>query len=128
MSKEKIEQNRLILELRDQKKMSWQQILQELHRRGHSDLKRWASVKTKYYTTKNRQKGSVKKTEKKKITKAPSKQITKAPSQKVYKRATYYLTKEQVRDITILAARREIQKSELMRQIITEYLSKQSDL
>ena len=128
MTQEKVDQNRLILELRDRKKLTWQEILDELTKRGLSGLGAPASVKMKYYATKRRQRVSARGPEKQTVTKAPGKQITKAPTQQVYKRATYHLTREHVRDIAILAARREVQKSELMRHIVTEYLSKQRDL
>ena len=37
MTQENVEQNRLILELRDEKKLSWQEILDELRKQGFTE-------------------------------------------------------------------------------------------
>lgn len=122
MSKPKTERNALILELRDEKGYSFSQIDKELKRRGLTGLKDPNSVKMQYHRLKKAKK-PVTTTLSKQITKTPSKQRVKAESKQVYQRATYRLTREQIRDINILAAKREVQRSALVRQIISGYLS-----
>jgi transposase len=62
------------------------------------------------------------------VDKSTSQQITKSTNQQVYKRATYYLTPEIVKKIKLLAVKRDVDTSNLMREILTEYLSQQGDL
>lgn len=54
------------------------------------------------------------------------KQVDKSISGQVHKRATYYLTPEMIKEIKLLAVQRGIDTSELVREIFTEYLSKQN--
>ena len=125
MSRKKTERNELILELAD-KGYIYKQILEKLREKGFTGLKDEKSVGMQLSRLRKGKK--VITTPSKQITKAKNKQSAKAPSKQVYQRATYHLTKEQIRDLNILAAKREVQRSALIRQIVTEYLSKQNDL
>lgn len=59
------------------------------------------------------------------VNKTPSKRRDKSTSQQVYKRVTYYLAPEMIKKIKLLAVQRDIDISELVREILTGYLSKQ---
>ena len=125
MSRPKTQRNKLILELAD-KGYTHKQILEELRKKGFTGLKDKKSVGMQLSRLRRGKKPIT--TPSKQITKAPSKQRAKVKVKEEHERATYHLTREQRRDIGILAAKREIDRSALVRQIITEYLSKQRDL
>lgn len=53
-------------------------------------------------------------------------QVDKSISGQVHKRVTYYLTPGMIREIRLLAVKRDIDTSELVREIFTKYLRKQN--
>lgn len=123
MSREKVAQNKLILELRDQKKMNWQQILDELHRRGHSGLSGPASVKTKYCAMKRRQKVSVREPEKKIAENKERKKEIKTESQE-YGNLTIKIPVNLIIKIKMKAARERKTMAALVEETLTRDLSK----
>lgn len=60
------------------------------------------------------------------VSKSP--QVDKSISPLVHKRATYYLSPEIVRKIKEIALSRDIDRSELVRKILSEWISEQVDL
>jgi len=57
-----------------------------------------------------------------------SRHVTKSPKRQKYKRITFYMEPEMVKQIKLLAIKRDIDISELGRQVFFEYLRQQNDL
>ncbi|MEA1965187.1 MAG: CopG family transcriptional regulator [Candidatus Aerophobetes bacterium] len=125
MLKEK--RNTLIIKTWNEGKSN-QEILTTLKRAGYKDLKDTHSLSGVVARLKRVGKLPKERPQSQQVDKLTSQQITKSISQQVYKRATYYLTPEIVKKIKLLAVQRDKDASELMREILGEYLSQQGDL
>lgn len=129
----KEERNALIIKLWNEGRSN-QRILTVLQKTGYQDLKNAHSLSgvisrlQRSGKLPRERKQQTDKAISKQITKSQSKQINKSTSQQVYKRATYYLAPEMIKYVKILAIKRDVDASTLVRDILTKYLSRQGDL
>ena len=118
MTQENVEQNRLILKLRDENKLSWQEILDELIKQGLSGLSGPDSVKMKYYAVKKREKAGP----------SPRQPLTSPSTSPVTwtstKRMTFWLPGDMIRKIKSRAKSEKRTASDIAREILGEYLRK----
>ena len=131
----KEERNALIVKLYGDK--TNREILTALQRAGYKDLKDTRSLTGTIARLKRAGKlpkervqmeQQTDKAISKQITKPRSKQVVKSISKQVYKRATYYLAPQVIKRVKILAVKRDVDASALVRDILTKYLSRQGDL
>jgi len=140
----KQERNQLVVKLYNEGKAN-QEILAALQRAGYRDLKDTRSLTGTIARLKRAGKLSerrvrigqqidkvtskqITKLQSKQVIKSTSKQVIKSTSKQVYKRATYYLALEVIKQVKILAIKRDVDASALVRDILTKYLSRQGDL
>lgn len=129
MTQEKVEQNALIVQLREKKGYTWQQILDELNTRGLSGLSSKDSVKMKYYAVKRRQpSGKVTSTSTSMVTQeAPKKEqvtspVTSTPTSTSTRRMTFWLPKEMIRELKSRSVRERRTASDILREVLGKYL------
>lgn len=129
MSREKSERNRLITTLYNQGKND-REILEALLKAGFDDYKKVKSVTMQL--SRLRKAGKIpkerpgrvtKKRRKQQVKKAISPHIDKPTSPLVHKRATFYLTPEIIKSIKQKALDRDLDSSELVREILSEWIS-----
>lgn len=120
----KEKRNALIIKLFNQGKSN-QEILTTLKRAGYKGIKDTHSLSGVIARLKRTGKLPKERPLSQQVDKLTNQQSTKTTSQQVYKRATYYLTPEVVKEIKLLAVKKDVNTSELVREILTEYISKQ---
>lgn len=138
MSLEKKERNRLVEALYNQGKTN-KEILEELLKAGFEGYQKVQGVKMllsrlrKLGKIPQERPGGVRKIKRKQqvhkgispqMNKVIKPQVDKSTNPPIHQRATYYLTREIIREVKLTALEKDIDSSELVRKILGKYLKK----